>query len=744
MPQLQNQQIVARQVERIVRQLTSLSTLPAVVADLLSKINESPADSDLLVENIQADPALTAKVLMLAHQEGVQFTNGPAIAEAVAKLPLTLLREAVISVKVFQIHDSGDDADGKRLLPRKQMALHSLATACCAGQIAECVLEPGQRQTAYLAGLLHDIGKCALDEVMPKSFAKMVAQARDSQSSLAAVEQQHLGLDHAVIGKRLAQKWGLPEAITSAIWLHHCDAQTLSADLPDVDIARVVALANQMAHRAGLGQSGSCDPLDSIEELAALVSINSDQLEEISNHVTQMIQTRGNLLGLQAGDETAGYYTMIHKTAAELAQDNRKLTTASRDYLALSGQAELIDDFLNQVDENTSALEIAEALARCWQKHCRSGLTGVYVVPDSTEPYVELAVMDRRGRLNVRTLHMPDQVPPVPEAFRTQASVLPAADGARWLTDQLEADFNPRLLKMAPLRMGDEVVGVLVFEAFTEEAPDGAKSDMPLSCKVAASAIAMAQAAGKHERLAERFVQVMSTLRQTRAELARQQTLTGLAEMAAGAAHELNNPLSVISGRAQLLADSESDEDKKQMLAQIRDRTGEISQIITDLLAFARPTEPAKRSVLAEELLAKAIEATCRQCGLGSMEIEIAGEAKQAAVYVDVHQVTQSLSFVLTNALQSYKGGNGPVWIDCAESLDEHAVSAAIRDTGCGMDAETLANACQPFFSSHPAGRKRGMGLAHAQRLLLLNGGDLKITSQPDKGTTVTITLPKV
>ncbi|MHC4881314.1 MAG: HDOD domain-containing protein [Planctomycetota bacterium] len=688
MPQLQNQQIVARQVERIVRQLTSLSTLPAVVADLLSKINESPADSDLLVENIQADPALTAKVLMLAHQEGVQFTNGPAIAEAVAKLPLTLLREAVISVKVFQIHDSGDDADGKRLLPRKQMALHSLATACCAGQIAERVLEPSQRQTAYLAGLLHDIGKCALDEVMPKSFAKMAAQARSSQSSLPAVEQQHLGLDHAVLGKRLAQKWGLPEAITSAIWLHHCDAQTLSADLPDVDIARVVALANQMAHRAGLGQSGSCDPLDSIEELAALVSINSDQLEEISNHVTQMIQTRRNLLGLQAGDETAGYYTMIHKTAAELAQDNRKLTTASRDYLALSGQAELIDDFLNQVDENTSALEIAEALARCWQKHCRSGLTGVYVVPDSTEPYVELAVMDRRGRLNVRTLHMPDQVPPVPEAFRTQASVLPAADGARWLTDQLEADFNPRLLKMAPLRMGDEVVGVLVFEAFTGEKPDTAKSDVPLSCKVAASAFALAQAAGKHERLAERFVQVMSTLRQTRAELARQQTLTGLAEMAAGAAHELNNPLSVISGRAQLLADSESDEDKKQMLAQIRDRTGEISQIVTDLLAFARPTEPAKRSVLAEELLAKAIEATCRQCGLGSMEIEIAGEAKQAAVYVDVHQVTQSLSFVLTNALQSYKGGNGPVWIDC--------------------------------------------------------GGDLKITSQPDKGTTVTITLPKV
>lgn len=742
MPQLQNQQIVARQVERIVRQLTSLSTLPTVVADLLSKINESPADSDVLVENIQADPALAAKVLMLAHQEGVQFTNGPAIAEAVAKLPLAILREAVISVKVFQI-DQDTNADDKRLLPRKQMALHSLATACCAGLIAECVLEPDKRQTAYLAGLLHDIGKWALDEVMPKSFAKMVAEARSSQSSLEAVEQQHLGLDHAVLGKRLAQKWGLPEAITSAIWLHHCDPHTLSADLPDVDIARVVSLANQLVHRAGLGQSGSCDPLDSIEELADLLSLNSDQLTQITEQVTRTIHARCNLLELEASDDASGYYTIIHKTAADLAQDNRKLTTASRGHLALSVQAELIDEFLTQVDENTSALEIAEALARCWQKHCRSGLTSVYVVPDSTEPYVELAVVDRQGRLNVRTLQMPDGTPPVPEAFRTHASVLPAADGAKWLTDQLEADFNPRLLKMAPLRMGDEVVGVLVFEAFTEQ-PDPAKNEMPLSCKVAASAIAMAQASGKHERLAERFVQVMSTLRQTRAELARQQTLAGLAEMAAGAAHELNNPLAVISGRAQLLADSETDEDKKQMLAQIKDRTGEISQIVTDLLAFARPTAPQKRSISTEELLAKAVDITSHQCGLRSMEVEIAGAAKQAAVYVDVHQVTQSVSFILANALQSYKGGSGPVWIDCAASLDEHAVSVAIRDAGCGMDAETLANACQPFFSSHPAGRKRGMGLAHAQRLLTLNGGKLNIISEPDTGTTVTVTLPKV
>ncbi|MEN8126774.1 MAG: HDOD domain-containing protein [Planctomycetota bacterium] len=744
MPQVKTQQIVARQVERIVRQLTSLSTLPAVAADLLSKINDRPADPVLLVENIQADPALTAKVLMLAHQEAIQFTNGPTIAEAVAKLPMALLREAVVSVKVFQVLDSNEDADAKRLLPRKQMAMHSLAVACCAGQIAEQVLEPDQQQTAYLAGLLHDIGKCALDEVMPKSFAKMVAQSRSSQSSLAEIEQKHLGLDHAVLGKRLGQKWVLPEAITSAIWLHHCDAQALSAELPDVQIAQVVALADRMARRVGVGHSGSFDPPDGIEELAEQLSISPAQLARISDNLVPTVQAKCKRLGLEGSDDTSGYYSLIHQTAADLAQDNRKLSSTSREHLQLTGQTELIDDFLNQVDENTSALEIAEALADCWQKHCQSGLTGVYVVPNPTEPYVELTVMDRARQLTVKTLQMPDAMPPVPEVFRTHASVLPVADGAKWLTEQLEADFNPRLLKMAPLRMADEVVGVLVFETFTADDDAAAKNAVPLSCKVAAAAIAMAQAAGRHERLAERFVQVMNTLRQTRAELARQQTLAGLAEMAAGAAHELNNPLAVISGRTQLLADSETDENKKQMLAQIQDRTHEISQIVTDLLSFARPTDPHKRSVTVEELLTKAIETACRQCGAGSMEIEVSGTGKQAGVYVDPHQITQSIAYILTNAMQSYKGGSGPVWAECDPSPDENTVSIAIRDTGCGMDAETLANACSPFFSACPAGRRRGMGLAHAQRLLTLNGGDLKLAGESEQGTTVTVTLPKV
>jgi putative nucleotidyltransferase with HDIG domain len=744
MPQPNNPQVVARQVERIVRQLNSLSTLPAVAAGLLSRLSESGADPAALAETIQSDPALTAKVLALAHQEGVRFTDGPSVAEAAAKLSSALLREAVISVKVFDLFDRHEDADAKRPLPRKQMARHSLAVACCAAELAERLLPPEQRPTAYLAGLLHDIGKCALDEVMPKSFMRMVDEARTAKTSLVQIEQTHLGLDHAVLGKRLAQKWFLPEPVAAAVWLHHCDAQTLAADLPDAQMIRIVALADRMARAAGVGHGGSYDTPHDIEEFARLLSLDAGHLAQIADNLAEGVRQKSHALGLETPDDAAQYYALIRKTAEGLAQDNRKLAASSDECRVLTAQAKLISDFLQSIDEHASALDMAQAFAAAWQTHCQSGLTCVYAVPDSTEPLVELAAIDRQGRIDLKSLQMPEGVPPVPHDIRTQPSIQPAADGAKWLLEQLGADFDPARMKMVPLTMGDEAVAVLVYEDFAPAKDGYADSSILLCCRVAAATIAMAQAARKHIELAERFVQVMSTLRQTRAELARRQSLEGLAQMAAGAAHELNNPLAVISGRAQLLLTAEEDADKKKILGQIQERTEEMSQIVTDLMAFARPTNPQKRAVSLDELLHKAVEKTRTDAGLTSLEINFSGLGQPCGVYVDVHQVTQSLSSILTNALQSYKGDNGPVWIDCADRPDEKRAVVMIRDAGCGMDAETLEKATQPFFSFRPAGRRRGMGLAHAQRLLSFNGGNLKLASEPGKGTTVTVTLPKV
>jgi signal transduction histidine kinase len=97
---------------------------------------------------------------------------------------------------------------------------------------------------------------------------------------------------------------------------------------------------------------------------------------------------------------------------------------------------------------------------------------------------------------------------------------------------------------------------------------------------------------------------------------------------------------------------------------------------------------------------------------------------------------------VISNSLESYTDKMAPIKIT-AEAEEPGLVKVQISDLGCGMDKDTLRKATHPFFSSKPAGRKRGMGLAYAQRLIQLNKGSLQITSQPGRGTTVTISLPR-
>lgn len=742
MPETSNQHIVARQVERIVRQLTTLSALPSVVADILAQFNNGQPVLSVISEKIESDLALTARVLMLAKQQGIRFVGQPSVAEAVAQLPLEVLREAVISVSVFETFQIDTDPDARRQLPRKQLALHSLAVGCFAERLAKRVLKPDQRYQAYLAGLLHDIGKYALDEVMPKSFERMVTEAAAEQVNLCVIEQRHLGLDHTVLGKRLGQKWGLPEPVISAVWLHHCDVAALRQMLPQAKLSCITALADRMVRQAQLGHSGSCDKLEEIAALGELLALDAAALEEVSKETAAIVQKRSMLLGLEGTGDSTKYYSMIRQTAVGLAEDNRRLSESGRTGHVFDVQVNLITDFLDAVDDTASPLELAQAFAAGWQKYFETGLCCVYAIPDSTEPYVELAAVDRQQREIVQTISLPDMIPPVPEAFRTKTAILPTSDAAKWLPEQLEADFDPSRLKMAPLRMGDEVVAVVVFEQDRDE-PLARADDALLCCKVAASAIAMAQAGRKNLELAEKFVQMMASLRQARAELAKQQSLAGLAEMAAGAAHELNNPLSVISGRAQLLLASEDDDNKKQMLQQVQERTEEMSRIVEDLMTFARPASPKKQGVSVSELVAHAVKQAQKASGHKEIEASVSVEGA-GKVFVDAMQVSRSLSNIITNALQSYKGDNGPVTIACTADEEANKVMMTISDQGCGMDSATLAKATEPFFSYRPAGRRRGMGLAHAQRLLSLNGGDLKITSEPDKGTTVTVILPKV
>ena len=214
------------------------------------------------------------------------------------------------------------------------------------------------------------------------------------------------------------------------------------------------------------------------------------------------------------------------------------------------------------------------------------------------------------------------------------------------------------------------------------------------------------------------------------------------AELAAGAAHELNNPLAVISGRAQLLLQSETDETKKLILNQIIEKTGDIGQIVGQLMSYARPARPQTRTVSPFIVVNNCLEKVNARYLSEPLDINLENIESLRDIEIDSEQVAEAIAQIIYNALESYESGNGPVRIIGSEQPQSSLVEICIRDNGCGMSAETLQKAAEPFFSDKPAGRQRGMGLSLAASFLKNNGCTFRIESQPDKGTAVTIGLP--
>jgi signal transduction histidine kinase len=217
----------------------------------------------------------------------------------------------------------------------------------------------------------------------------------------------------------------------------------------------------------------------------------------------------------------------------------------------------------------------------------------------------------------------------------------------------------------------------------------------------------------------------------------------GLVEMAAGAGHELNNPLSVISGRAQLLIEGESDAGKIEGLKKIQQNSEALSQIIVNLLSFAEPKAPKATKVEAGQIIEEAIQLVMMKKSVSESDFVVVNELEEGqAVFVDSGQIASAIANILHNAIEACGEKLRPVEINVGGGESGDIVSIVITDHGCGMDSDTIAKATHPFFSGKKAGRQRGMGLANARRLIELNKGTLSFDSMVGRGTSVVVELP--
>ncbi|MGD0077458.1 MAG: HDOD domain-containing protein [Sedimentisphaerales bacterium] len=744
----------AKKVELAISQCEGLAILPSLAARFFTQLGKMELTPATLAELIMSDPAFMVLVLRLCQSRGIAVKEPNAwIQNALTGVSLREIRDAVLSAKIY-----GSVSDEPRTDFRRELTRHCLAVACCAEQLAKLTTPAIDASTAHLAGLMHDIGKFLLDEAMPKSFDTLLEQARGRKTDFVTVERENLGTDHAILGKRLAQQLRLPSDVILGIWLHHSQTGMVTQAMPQARIAGVVELADCIVRRTGIGDSGSYGTDGSEEVIAKSLGLTDEQISEVERALPDLVNAKSEAAGLSILRPGWAYSEALRSLAGQLARESSKLYEQSEILLQSASQFDFVRDMLPKINSNTTALKLAEDFAKCWQRFYHTGPVCVYLASQNGSKTVEAVVVNpdaaQQTEAEAIVIDVPEGVAIIPESAEPDSgfSVVDAGDSVDWLLEQLEVDFDPARTKLAPLSNDGKMAGVIIFELRHPISGDISQRFAP-AARLGAVALDMLETISNQQWFAEKFAQLLQrsadSVQRTvssiqRSAFSEQQVVDteAMAEMAAGAAHELNNPLSVIKGRAQLLAGAETDANKKQTLELIEENAGEISAIIDDLMSYANPQTPKVKQTAVGQIINEAVDLAGIKTNIDGSDIKIDISPETPKANVDSAQVAIALSNIICNAVEADGTKSNPVTIKASANGAKGGVTIEVSDSGRGMDEETLAKATQPFFSNKPAGRKRGMGLAHAQRLIQINNGTLEISSRPAKGTTVKITLP--
>jgi len=738
----------AKRVELILSQLETLPTLPAVAVRLIQLTTDKRANAKQIVSLIESDPSLTAKILKLARRAdaGISPQAAKTVERAVVMLGLETVRNTILSIKVFEVFGP-DDRDRSRQagqFNRYEFWKHSIAVGCAARLIAKEL--PGNRadpEEAFVCGLLHDLGKIALDAILPKSYSRVVDLARIERIAISDAESRLLGVDHTVVGRRLGQRWGLPEMIVNAMWLHHNDPDSLPANLAGADYVRIAHLADLLVREHRIGFSGNYAFARTSRDLAHSMHLSDAAYDRIVRKLGEDIEQRAELLGL-ADINRHDIYINALSTAneelgrlnADLADTNRKLRRRSRYFEAL---VQLADGLGESADLAATCQVAAASLRNALQAEAAAIIVGCQDDGFCVIGYATGDIVASQWREVESDIFQPAETPQQVGGFCPKKVALD--DPVAQICDPY---LPPGELWISPIRVNNGWSAWAAVVAGHETVRTWQTDSAEIASIVNAVSLAIRQtiASQKAAELAETLAEQARQLHEAQARRVREKSLDVVAEMAAGAGHEMNNPLAIISGRAQLLLSRATDEETRNALETIVQQAKRCSEIVSELMQFARPEPPHPINIDLQDFLGRLLRNWAERRGLkgDQISLEIPPDIPQATF--DPQHLECILLEILENSAQAVEEDLASLRVNCRAEASDETIVLSVADNGPGMTPETLAKALLPFFSHREAGRRRGLGLARAYRLAELNGGDLWLDSEPGKGTTAYIRMP--
>jgi two-component system, cell cycle sensor histidine kinase and response regulator CckA len=227
----------------------------------------------------------------------------------------------------------------------------------------------------------------------------------------------------------------------------------------------------------------------------------------------------------------------------------------------------------------------------------------------------------------------------------------------------------------------------------------------------------------------------LEALELTRSQLTHAQKMELIGQMAGGIAHDMNNALTAIMGEASLLDDGVA-----ESRARIEDAAAHAAKLTHQLMVFSRRDTSQPRPIDLSATIREQLKALRR---LLTSEIALEAELPEEVVPIvaDPTQLLQVLMNLTGNAKDAMEAG-GTLTIALRHDAAEKRAVVEVRDTGVGIPGAILTNIFEPFYTTKPAGRGTGLGLANVRQLVTAMGGSVEVASTLGVGTTFVLALP--
>lgn len=744
----------ADRVELVLQQVETLPTLSPIALRLLRLSSADNADLKEIVTLVEADAALTGRLLSLCRRSVTGLGDAIVTVErAVVMLGFDAVRSALLSVHLHQLVsrddrglDEPEQAGGEAPAPidRRGLWRHSLAVACAAEMITDGHRTPGlgfKPDEAFVAGLLHDLGKYVLDSILPRTYARVARLADRRAEDIADIERQIVGVDHHEAGKRLAERWSLPHALQDVMWLHGQPAATVP-DLPHRAMIGVVCVADALARSMHIGWSGNHADHGDLDALCVAWDLDPQRVRRVEPRLIDRVADRAQALGIDdAGNDALAL-------EAVLAANRRlgALNSTLRERTKLTDQHVSALEAVIRFNRVNGPRSLVSAFADVAASAASVFGEGFYAVLYQSRAGLPWHVCQCAGDGRVVRSEVVGPPPGGSDlaSLADPGQLSAAAMGmVSFLTDYFGDSSDLRRVRLLPLVAGSSRPAFLVHDRPIDAGTLRGPALQALTSTWAAAIASAAQHDGAR-RLGEQLADANRRVVQAQKSLAEVESMLRLGELAAGLAHEMNNPLTVVRGRCQLLARGARNDAEREAAQAVADAAERLSDLVTSLHFFARPPEAKPDIVDLPDLLARVVrdsKLARAGGGVGSTGVRLVVQGPIPPVWVDPGHLSAIMGELLQNAWEARPSG----FIEVRAHIDgaDDRLILTVRDDGAGMSEHALKHAFDPFFSEKQAGRQTGLGLARARRLADLIGGRIELSSRIGEGTTARAVLKR-